>query len=390
MSNFRLHPLCNKSESVNSQPEPTFDELMQVTYQDVGISGPPFAFPAFIRRIVAWCVSFDVRLWAFSVWILHRTWGFFGQFNANPLAKSWSTLARQYSLRDAVQLARAVRELDQHPTFQHGCRELKFRNCLEAMYYRGSFLDAFYRQGHWKQTEYTHPHQRPSYFVPGIPAHQFYDPQKFDWAAELEHDFSELREELNGLLPQHDDAFGTFVTEFDNAIAGWNTFPFYANGRRQTQNCLKAPVAAAVAQRLLEYEEGELTMFSALNAGSYIPPHVGPLNGILRGHLPLLVSDGCGLKVGEIECSWQEGKVLVFDDSFVHTVWNHSPQVRIVLFFNIWHPCLSEAERQALANLRRAYNQTSFGRNWLKRQEESRTSTMQVASVPDGQQKQGA
>jgi hypothetical protein len=178
------------------------------------------------------------------------------------------------------------------------------------------------------------------------------------------------------LLGSRGDEFGLFRTDYDNYIDGWNTLIFYVNGRKQSKSWEIAPRVAAIADEMLKYEEGELTMLSALNPHSHIPPHVGPLNGILRCHLPVLVPEGCGLRVGGEDVEWQEGRILVFDDSFVHEVWNNSKELRVVLFFNIWHPCLSDPERTALANLREAYHALPVGENWLKRQEEVRPSTL--------------
>ncbi|MCM2370145.1 aspartyl/asparaginyl beta-hydroxylase domain-containing protein [Aporhodopirellula aestuarii] len=354
----------------------TLDELMRTSYEDYDIKGSPFVFPAIVRRWVSRFASLDYRIFAFVLWVLHRTWGFIGRRHSNPLAKVWSELAWQFTLRDGLRLGKAFAELDQHPTFRNGCAELNFRNSLDATFYRGSFLDPFFAQGPWEITETTHPLQQPQYFVAGIPSSRWYDPDEFEWKDFVEQSFPQAHEEVLQLLSDHCDQFGIFRTEIDGTVDGWNTFIFYANGRRQAKSCERAPRLADVADAMIAYEEGELTMLSSLNPRSYIPPHVGPINGILRCHLPLLVPDNCGLRVGGEEITWTEGKVLVFDDSFVHEVWNQSDQVRIVLFFNAWHPALSLPERQALANVRRAYNQTPAGRNWLHRNEEARTSTV--------------
>ena len=55
-------------------------------------------------------------------------------------------------------------------------------------------------------------------------------------------------------------------------------------------------------------------------------------------------------------------KVLVFDDSYVHEVWNHSPHVRIVLFMNFWHPCFAAEEIPVLERFRAAYERSPLGR----------------------------
>jgi len=43
---------------------------------------------------------------------------------------------------------------------------------------------------------------------------------------------------------------------------------------------------------------------------------------------------------------WKEGKLLIFDDSYEHEVWNNTPYDRVVLLINFWHPTL-DGERVA-------------------------------------------
>ncbi len=56
--------------------------------------------------------------------------------------------------------------------------------------------------------------------------------------------------------------------------------------------------------------------------------------------------------------TWEEGKVIVFDDSFEHEVWNDSKQERIVLLLNFWHPDLSSLAIDKMLELsaREKYN----------------------------------
>lgn len=46
--------------------------------------------------------------------------------------------------------------------------------------------------------------------------------------------------------------------------------------------------------------------------------------------------------------SWQEGKMLIFDDSFEHEVWHNGTSVRLVLIVDIWHPAITDYERKNL------------------------------------------
>lgn len=92
-----------------------------------------------------------------------------------------------------------------------------------------------------------------------------------------------------------------------------------------------------------------------MDAGTHVHAHSGPTNCRLRAHLGLKVpSDPTGLstlRVADQQLTWEEGKLLVFDDSFDHEVWYDNPQrePRIVLIMDLWHPELTKAQRQSLS-----------------------------------------
>ena len=44
----------------------------------------------------------------------------------------------------------------------------------------------------------------------------------------------------------------------------------------------------------------------------------------------------CALRVGQEWRSWNQGKVLLFDDSFEHEVINFTPFQRVVLLIRLW------------------------------------------------------
>lgn len=86
---------------------------------------------------------------------------------------------------------------------------------------------------------------------------------------------------------------------------------------------------------------------SVIDGGSLVRPHTGCCNSRLRVHMGITVPDDCGIIVDGEERSWVEGQCMVFDDSFVHSVWQNSTEVRIILIVDIWHPMLDEAAREA-------------------------------------------
>jgi len=258
---------------------------------------------------------------------------------------------RSVRLDEFKRLRAVLQEVEALPTVQRGLSELGIPSIFEVPY----------RAVHNRKSPYTAPLQRPSYYIPGVPAHTFYDPSEFPWVAPLEAAFPTIKRELLTVLHQNGKGFKTYMNETNHHLEGWNTFNFYFYGKRFEENCALCPETAALLESLPRFERDHV-MFSALNPHAHIPPHTGPMNGIIRGHLALVAPGGAYIKVGPGERTWEEGKVLVFDDSYVHEVWNHSPNVRIVLFMNFWHPCFSTDEIAVLERFRAAYERSPLGR----------------------------
>lgn len=340
---------------------------MRSSYEELSIEGSPVRIPFQLRKIFSKVGNLSPDITAGVLWALHKTWSLGARFQNHPMAKDWGKLAGQFRYQQLREFCYAVADLDVYPTFQRGCRELGYGGCLEAMIYRAGFLDTFFEQGPWSASALSHPHQRPHYFIPGIPARRLYDSGDFEWTKTLEASSLVIREELYSLMADEEATFGNYRTEYGNLMPGWNAFHFYIQGERVEENCRRCPKTAALLDSLPGMEK-EFILFSALNPHSRIIPHVGALNGILRFHLPLIVPEGCGLRVGGQATTWKEGKVLVFDDSFVHEVWNESDKLRVVLFINAWHPCLSEPEQLALSRVQECYDHFPFGKKWKEAQ----------------------
>jgi aspartyl/asparaginyl beta-hydroxylase (cupin superfamily) len=88
---------------------------------------------------------------------------------------------------------------------------------------------------------------------------------------------------------------------------------------------------------------------SLLTLGTSVHPHAGPTNHRLRLHLPIVLPQTelpLGIVVGGERRSWKEGKCLLFDDSFVHSVDLPLPPpsdgapdaIRVVFVADLWHP----------------------------------------------------
>ncbi|CAN5381475.1 hypothetical protein BH10PSE7_BH10PSE7_23020 [soil metagenome] len=164
----------------------------------------------------------------------------------------------------------------------------------------------------------------------------------FPWAAEIEKAAPLIRAELCKVLVRKDDlpTFQEVATDV-KAISndqGWKTYFLLAFGVKSE----KAVAACPETWKAVQHIPGLKTaMFSIFEPGKHLPAHRGPYNGVLRLHLGLVVpepAEKIAIRVKDRICHWQEGKVLIFDDSFEHEAWNHSGQTRVVLFVDFMRP----------------------------------------------------
>ena len=77
----------------------------------------------------------------------------------------------------------------------------------------------------------------------------------------------------------------------------------------------------------------------------------------------------CGLEIDGSVQVWEEGKLLVIDNSFMHRTWNDSPdESRVILYFDFWHPDLTEEEKRALVIFRRLFKERSVEKEKERRE----------------------
>ena len=55
-------------------------------------------------------------------------------------------------------------------------------------------------------------------------------------------------------------------------------------------------------------------------------------------------TEGARMRVGDETRDLEEGKCIIFDDSFNHEAWYDGTQTRINLIVDFWHPELTDAE----------------------------------------------
>lgn len=206
--------------------------------------------------------------------------------------------------------------------------------------------------------------QKPSnFYFPGLPQRAFYEREQFDWAPAIEAATPAIRAELETALTDP-GLFRPYLThqpgrpriDFDGMHDNpqWSALHLIDSGAPIPEMAARFPatLAALEAAPLCRISvRSPSIMFSLLQPGARIAPHHGMINARLICHLPLIVPGAGALQVADEARQWEEGKLLIFDDSVQHEAWNDADGDRIVLIFDVWRPELTEADRKGVAAL---------------------------------------
>ncbi|MDX1671817.1 MAG: aspartyl/asparaginyl beta-hydroxylase domain-containing protein [Balneolaceae bacterium] len=175
-----------------------------------------------------------------------------------------------------------------------------------------------------------------------VPTTPLLDPYRFNWPALLEKNWHAIRWEMNHIL-EFRETLPNFqeISEDQQSISdddNWKTYFLYGFGYKAAANCARCPQTT----RLIEQIPGMKTaFFSILKPGKHIPEHRGVFKGILRYHLGLKVPEPreqCWFRIGDQMLHWEEGKSLLFDDTYPHEVKNDTGGTRVVLLIDVVRP----------------------------------------------------
>lgn len=207
------------------------------------------------------------------------------------------------------------------------------------------------------------------FHYPGLVPTEFFDRALFPWLDAFESRTDEIREEFLQVL-HREDGFVPYITYPDwapvnqfaelNNSPNWSAYHLKKGGQLVESNARNCPVTMGLLEAAPQPDQPGRTpvaMFSLLKPRTRIPAHVGASNVRLVTHVPLIIPERCGFRVGNTTKEWVPGKAWVFDDTIDHEAWNLSDKLRVVLIFDVWHPDLDESERRLLSQLTDSINQ---------------------------------
>ena len=164
---------------------------------------------------------------------------------------------------------------------------------------------------------------------------------------EFEREFHAIRTECAALMVemgaipefhevmQEQESLSTYGGRF------WRMFILRAYGADHRGNQARCPT---LSRLLRAHPEVTSATFSILEGGKHIPAHRGPFRGVLRYHLPLVIPprvDGRPsnrLRVDGDIYALEEGRGILWDDTYEHEAWNDSVAVRAVLLLDVFRP----------------------------------------------------
>jgi len=168
------------------------------------------------------------------------------------------------------------------------------------------------------------------------------DTKAFEWVERLEKNSDVIRQELVALLyeQKHLPNIQEISPRQTNLSRedGWKSYFFFVLGHRIDESYRRCPETG----KLIDSIPGlSLAFFSILAPGMHIKAHHGSYKGVLRCHLGLIVPEprtNVRMRVGDKMIYWEEGKCVIFDDTYKHEVWNDTDGIRVVLLFDFCRP----------------------------------------------------
>ena len=170
----------------------------------------------------------------------------------------------------------------------------------------------------------------------------FFDVAEFPWAKRIEKDWQLIGRELDQVLqdrehlPNMQDIYAHLSSLSDDDR--WKTYYLYGNWGRADANCDRCPDTARLCAEIPGMVKA---FFSIISPHKHIEPHRGLYKGILRYHLGLRVPEpreSCRIRVRDEVRHWEEGRSLIFDDTYDHEVWNDTEGVRVALIVDFARP----------------------------------------------------
>lgn len=169
-----------------------------------------------------------------------------------------------------------------------------------------------------------------------------FDNATFPWSRDIEDNWEKIRDEAMAVMTDPEEIPPLEEISPDHkGIARnrkWKSFFIWGYGYRSEENAKLCPETT----RLVERIPGLVSAFYSIHVpGLHIPKHRGVTKGLINCHLALRIPQDrqkCRMNLDGKDYSWTEGKMLIFDDTYDHEVWNDTDEIRVILLIQFARP----------------------------------------------------
>jgi beta-hydroxylase len=145
----------------------------------------------------------------------------------------------------------------------------------------------------------------------------------------LEDNWKTIRDEGYNIYNSLTDRSMNYLDNYHMNIGNenkkrWTTIPLRVFGKDSKTYMDMCPFTSKILQ---DHDEIKSCIYSIMEPGKIIQPHVGPYDGLLRYQLALDIpipnnEQKCYLYVGDEQYSWIEGEGILFDEANLHGAVN--------------------------------------------------------------------
>jgi len=182
---------------------------------------------------------------------------------------------------------------------------------------------------------------------PDKPSKPIWDSSKVPLAMFMEDNYPVFRAELEAIVNHPGDLYEQ-LRKADGSVeslatpGGWDAIRIVRYGHWNDMFCEVAPNTCALLRTRPELVNCPYvnTNYYKLMPNAHLKPHFGNAPR-LTAHLPVIAPEPLrsGISVGHEHSIWQEGRVLILDDTFPHSVSHWGKEPRYVLATWFCHPC---------------------------------------------------
>ncbi len=204
------------------------------------------------------------------------------------------------------------------------------------------------------------------FYFPGLRSSPYWDKKLIPSVKILEDNYQEIKREFMLKRNLLENDYKLIDREHSLHKGKWEWYNYVSKGKIHENFKENFPstyeILSGIEDRLLNIPFA-YCFFSLLDKEGAIAEHYGPCNIRLRIHLGIDIPQDCSISVAGEEKTWEEGKCLVIDDSYLHSVSNNNKEKsRVILLLDIWHPDVHKDERQAIIEMFKGAEQ----KGWLK------------------------